>query len=203
MRCMDGKLSLMHVPLVLFRPAEAFAVLGRQDQDTRGVFTRYAIWLGLIPPCCAWAGMSFFGWRMGLEEPLPFSAGKSFLVACSYYLAMLACFVAAARMLIWMRPTYGSKGGNGDCYALVAVVGTPMMLGSVFHLYPSVALNVVAFVPCFMWSVWLLYLGIDKVLKTSAERGMLMASATLGFILIALATFLAVMSIVWGIGHAV
>ena len=192
--------TVILAPLTMFAPRTLFALIARQPLTPRSVFTRYALWIGLVPPVCAWFGMTFFGWRLGIDEPLYFSRGQAFTICAAYYLFLLLGFWLAARILLWMRPTYAVTAEPGACYALVATVGTPMMFGGLFHLYPLVALNILVLVPVLIWSIYLLYAGATPVLRTDAEHGMLMASSMLGFLLVALATFLGIIVLFWGIG---
>lgn len=52
----------------------------------------------------------------------------------------------------------------------------------------SVFLKFVVLIPALMWSTYLLCRGLPIVLKISPERGMLMASALIGCLLVALLT---------------
>ena len=161
------------------------------------VMLKYALWIGLIPPVSAFFGATTFGWRLGAGEPVVFPAATAFAMCAAYYLALLAGFALAARVALWMRPNYAEEARDGQCWALVAVVGTPMALGGIFHLYPSAVLNIAVLTPAFLWSAFLLYTGLPVVLKNGPERGMLMASAILGFVLTALAAFMTLVMILW------
>ena len=188
----------------VFSPRRGFVAVAQSRPTPAGVFFGFAWWIGMIPPVCAWFGMTTFGWRLGAGEPVSFSPGEAGAICGAYYLMLLAGFFVAARVALWMRPVYAEESEPGQCFALVAVVGTPMAMGGALHLYPSAALNVAALAPAFLWSVYLLYSGLPVVLKNGPERGMLMASAILGFVLTALAAFLTVVMLLWvnGFGPA-
>ena len=99
-----------------------------------------------------------------------------------------------------MASTYRADVSLGAHFALMAVVGAPLTMGSVMHLYPHVFLNVVVLVPALIWSMYLLYTGLPVVLKTDPERGMLMASAIIGYLLVALVTLLGLTVMLWSYG---
>ena len=189
--------SLALAPKAFFAPQEVFALVAESPPRPAEVMLKYALWIGLIPPVSAFFGATVFGWRLGAGEPVVFPAATALAMCAAYYLALLAGFALAARVALWMRPNYAEEARDGQCWALIAVVGTPMALGGVFHLYPSAVLNVAVLTPAFLWSAFLLYTGLPIVLKNGPERGMLMASAILGFVLTALAAFMTLVMILW------
>jgi hypothetical protein len=63
-----------------------------------------------------------------------------------------------------------------------------------------VFINVLVLIPTLIWSMYLLYKGLPVVLKISPERGMLMASALIGYLLVALVSLLGLTVALWGRG---
>ena len=189
--------SLALAPMAFFAPRRIFDMVAEAPPAPREVMLKYALWIGLIPPVSAYFGATLFGWRLGAGEAVVFPASTAFAMCVVYYLALLAGFAVAAKVALWMRAEYAEEANPGQCWALVAVVGTPMAVGGVLHLYPSAVLNIAALTPAFLWSVYLLYTGLPIVLKNGPERGMLMASAIMGFVLTALAAFMTFVMILW------
>lgn len=99
-----------------------------------------------------------------------------------------------------MSVTYGARHSLGIHFAMITVVGAPLAAGSVIHLYPDVFINIVVLVPTLIWSMFLLYRGLPVVLQISPERGMLMASALIGYLLVAAVSMLGLTVILWGAG---
>lgn len=192
--------SLLLAPLVFVAPSRLFVRITQSSPSPLGVMFKYALWIGLVPPLCAFYGAGRFGWRFGVGEPISMDSGMLAAICMAYYLMLLAGFVVASLVALWMRPSYAGESTPGECFALVAVVGTPMALGGVLHLYPHAVLNVAALTPAFLWSVWLLYTGLPVVLRNGPERGMLMASSVLGFVLTALAAFMTLILTSWANG---
>ena len=189
--------SLALAPMAFFAPERMFALIAELRPSPRQVILKYALWIGLVPPVSAFLGSTLFGWRLGAGEAVLFAAPAALAISVAYYLALLAGFALAACVVLWMRKTYADESEPGQCWALIAVVGTPMAAGGILHLYPSAVLNIAALTPAFLWSVYLLYAGLPVVLKNGPERGMLMASAILGFVLTALAAFMTFIILLW------
>ena len=99
-----------------------------------------------------------------------------------------------------MAATYGARLSLGIHYALMTIVGAPLVVGSIIHLYPHVFINIMVLVPALIWSMYLLYKGLPIVLRISPERGMLMASSLIAYLLVAAVSLLGVTVALWGRG---
>ena len=169
---------------LLFTPTAVFEELSDTRPDPHAVFLKYVLWLAIIPPVFAYIGASNFGWRLGAAEPLFVPAGDLALISIGYFFALLFGFVSTAIVAQWMASTYGARHSLGIHFALVTIIAAPLVVGSVIHLFPHIFLNIVVLIPALMWSMYLLYKGLPIVLRISPERGMLMASALIGYLLV-------------------
>jgi hypothetical protein len=80
------------------------------------------------------------------------------------------------------------------------MVGEPLAIASIVHLFPDVLVNVLVLIPTMIWSMYLLYKGIPVVLDTPPERGMLMASSLLAWLLVAAVSLLGISMALWTAG---
>lgn len=185
---------------LLFQPAAVFEELSDTRPEPHSVFFKYVIWLALAPPLFAFIGASNFGWRIGAEMPLYVPSESLVLLSMAYFFALLFGFVSTALVAQWMATTYGARHSLGIHFALVTIIAAPLAVGSSIHLFPSVFINVLVLIPTLIWSMYLLYKGLPVVLKISPERGMLMASALIGYLLVALVSLLGLTVALWGRG---
>jgi len=197
---MKSKISSWLIIRLLLRPASVFEELSDTRPDPHAVFFRYLVWLAVIPPVFAYIGASIFGWRLGAEQPLYLDGGDLIVISIIYFFVLIFGFVSTAIVSQWMASTYGARYSLGIHFALVTIVAAPLAVGSVIHLFPHVFFNVIAFIPILMWSMYLLYRGLPVVLKISPERGMLMASALIGYLLVAAVSLLGLTVALWGSG---
>ena len=190
---------------LFFKPAKAFEVLSNTRPTANAVFFRLVVWLAAIPPVMAYIGGSRFGWRLGAEEPLFLAQDVLVKISIGYFIALLFGFVSSAVIAKWMATTYGARLSLGIHYALMTIIGAPLVVGSTIHLYPHVFINIMVLVPALIWSMYLLYKGLPIVLRISPERGMLMASALIAYLLVAAVSLLGVTVALWshGFGPAV
>jgi hypothetical protein len=130
-----------------------------------------------------------------------------FLPQTTVLLICAACFVArwfgflsSAVVARWVAVTYVARQSLGRCLALMAIVGAPLAVGSIVHLYPHAFFNVLVLVPVLIWCMFLLYRGLPVVLGTGPNRGMLMASALIAYLFVALVSLLGITVALWGSG---
>jgi hypothetical protein len=196
---MTHRISILDLGRVLLKPTAVFADVASEDPSAKRVFFRCALWLGLLPPLFAYVGTIAFGWRLGVE-PLFLSRATVLGVAVAYFALLLVGYLSAAVVARWMAGTYGADTSYGRCFALITLVGAPLTVGSVAHLYPHAFINVVVLVPTLIWSMYLLYRGLPIALKTDAQRGMLMASSLIAYLLVAWVSLLGITVVLWSYG---
>lgn len=186
---------------MLTRPSDA-GDLSRRSADVQAVLLRLVIPASMLPPLFAYIGGSTLGWRLGADEPLTLSTGDLTLISFAYFLALIAGFASTAAVAVWMSGTYGARRDFGTHLAFVAFVGMPVVLASAAHLLPHAFVNILVLIPALIWSLYLLYRCLPEVLGTSPEQGMLMASALVGYLLVAFVSLLGITVALWsgGIG---
>jgi len=197
---MDKKFSPLLLLCLLFKPNKAFNTLSNSRPSPISVFLKIALWFGLMPPLFAYFGAVNFGWRLGAIEPLYLPDNILFWISVAYFFALLIGFVSTAIVSRWMASTYGARHSLGIHFAMISIVGAPIALGSIVHLYPDVFINILVLVPAMLWSMYLLYRGLPIVLHTTPERGMLMASSLIGYFLVAFVSLLGITVVLWSYG---
>jgi hypothetical protein len=196
---MPARFSILQIGKILFSPKAVFQAVASESPTATRVFFRFALWLGLLPPLFAYIGTTRFGWMLGVEPV--FLPARTVIAICTVYFAMLLLgFISSAVIARWMAATYDASQSLGRCFALMAIVGAPLAVGSVVHLYPHAFVNVLVLVPVLIWCMFLLYRGLPVVLETGPNRGMLMASALIAYLLVALVSLLGITVALWGSG---
>jgi hypothetical protein len=185
---------------LLSQPASVFEEIAESAPSPSAVFLGASLWLGIAPPVFAFIGASQFGWNLGVVEPIFLSTRELLAISLAYFAALLSGFVSASLASQWMASTYGAERSLGVHFALMTVVGAPLAFGSVVHLYPHAIVNLLVLVPMLIWSLYLLYWGLPVALKTNRERGMLMASSLVAFLLVAAVSLLGLTVVLWTYG---
>ena len=172
------------------------------EYSSAKLFFGFSIWLILIPPVSAFFGMHYYGWSLGISDPIRLSIVQSLSIAIFYFLALVAGFFITALIIKWMSAVYAPKATLNGAFAVVTVVTTPIMLAGVAHLYPSLLFHVIVLPPVFALSGYLLFTSIPLLLKTDYDRGIFMGCSLFGFISTAGISLLGLSAIAWvhGIG---
>jgi hypothetical protein len=184
---------------VLVAPETAIASIAADPPSGARAFFGAAVWLGSLPPLFAAIGTITFGWRLGVE-PLLLPLGTVVAIGVAYFVLLLFGFLSTAAVARWMASTYGADTSWSRSFALVTLVGAPLAIGSVVHLYPNAFVNVLVLVPTLIWSMYLLYRGLPAIMKTDPGRGMLMASALIAYLLVSWVSLLGITAVLWSRG---
>ena len=184
----------------LYQPIEAFQRLSASEPSSMGVLFRYSLWLLILPPVFSLIGAANFGWRLGAAEPLMLSRQALLLVSAGYFFVLVFGLLSTSLISRWMAATYGASTALGRHVALVTIVGEPLAVASLAHLYPDVFINILVIIPTMIWSMYLLYKGIPLALGITSEKGMLMASSLVGWLLVAAVSLLGISMMLWTLG---
>ncbi len=122
------------------------------------------------------------------------------LISIGYFCILFFGLVTTALISRWMADIYGANASFGRHVALITIVGEPLAVASVAHLFPDVFLNALVLIPTTIWAMYLLYTGIPLALDIPPERGMLMASSLVGWLLVAAVGLLGISMSLWTLG---
>lgn len=166
------------------------------------LFFGFSVWLILIPPISAFYGTYYYGWSLGIGEPIRLSLSESIAISIFYALALMLAWFITAFIVKWMAAIYAPKATLKDAFAVVTLITTPIMLGGIAHIYPSVLFHIIVLSPIFALSGYLLFASIPVLLKTDYDRGVFMGCSLLGYVVTGFLCFLGIVTIAWvqGIG---
>ena len=185
---------------VLADPGAVFRELAGDDGSESRALLSLALLLLLLPPVFAGIGGGSFGWRLGTEAPLVLDTEQVVLVSILYWLLLCFGFFSTVLLAQWMGKTYGANASLSGYAAFFTIVCAPLSIASIAHLYPHVFFNVLVLLPAVIWSMLLLYRGLPVVLRIPGEQGMLMASALVGWLLVAMVSLLGLSAGLWTVG---
>lgn len=198
---MSSSVSSIVLFQALLQPKHVFQQLAHTAPSPSGILFRHSLWLLLLPPLFALVGGYTFGWRIGATEPLTLPLPTLVLISIAYFLTLFFGFVTTAFVSRWMAATYGANSELGLHVAIVTIVGEPLALASVSHIFPDVFFNVIVLIPAAIWSMYLLYTGLPVALEIPPERGVLMASSLVGWLLVAMVSLLGLTVALWATGY--
>ena len=193
---------MIHLKLInaLLKPGLAFKNIAKSDSYSVGLLQKTVPFLLIFPPLFIWLGSNLFGWRLGADEPLMMARESLIIISLGYFWVLVVGLITTSIISQWMATTYGAAASLGRHMALITIVGEPLAIGSLAHLFPNVFMNILVMIPAMIWAMYLLYKGIPIVLGIPPERGMLMASALVGWLLVAAVSLLGMSMMFWTLG---
>lgn len=185
---------------VILAPAELIRELARDNSQLPSRLQYYLALMLLLPPIFSGIGGVWFGWRLGASEPLVLDVVQSVTISFMYFLALCFGFFSTLIIARWMGATYGATAPLSVYFSFFTIVCAPLAVASVAQLFPHVFFNVLVLIPTVIWCMVLLYRGLPIVLQIPPERGMLMSSALVGWLLVAAVSLLGISVGLWTVG---
>jgi hypothetical protein len=169
---------------ILFSPAEEWDRIEAEPATVRDLYLRYACILAAIGPVARLIGGQVFGRRgffLIVHPPLI----RSLLSAVVDYGLNLAGIFVLALAIDAMAPSFGGTRSRIQALKLAVYAWTAGWLFAVFQLAPPVSgLSIIG-----IYSLYLLYLGLPKLMKPAEDKAMVYAVIS---IVVALAIWIVV-----------
>ena len=197
---MTSKRLPLSVLSAVIEPNTELRKLSGSNMSAISVLLSCSIWLLLLPPTILYIGASNFGWMPGGQEPLFLSDDALALTTACYFFALVFGFFSTAFVSRWMASTYDADTSWALHFLLVTIVGTPLSIASLMQWYPHIFLNLLILIPAVIWSMTLLYKSVPALLGITPEKGMLMASSLVGWLLVAAVSLLGLTIGLWTLG---
>lgn len=194
--------TLINGLLILFSPKAGWRAVAEDSPSVLKTLLLHTAVYALIPAACWYYGVTQVGWSFAGNEPMRLTADSALPMCLLFYLAMIAGVVFLGAMVNWMSDTYGQAGNLSSSIALISYTASPFFVAGLLGLYPLLWLDVGVGVLVACYCIYLLYLGVPIVLKVSAERGFLYASAVFAVALVAFVGLLTATVLVWDFGPA-
>ncbi len=170
---------------ILFSPAEEWARIDAEQATVKSLYLGYACILAAIGPIARFIGGQLFGYHtlFGVGHPGLVSGLAAAVVG---YLLNLAGVYVLALAIDLMAPSFGGTRSRIQALKLAVYAWTASWLFAVFQLVPQVSgLAIIG-----VYSLYLLYLGVPKLMKTPEDKGLVYSVMA---IVVALAIWIVVM----------
>jgi hypothetical protein len=167
----DGERStglIARAGAILLRPRQTWAEIAAEPTSVRALFAGYVLPLCALNPICFTIGRLVFGERaLGLIYRPPVLA--ALIEAVASYLLALGAVYGLGLLIQLLAPPFGGVRDRVSAFKLAAYSGTAGWLASVFYLFPPIGGAAVAGV---LYTLYLLYLGAEVLMRTDGRRTM-------------------------------
>jgi len=150
---------------VLVSPKTEWPTIEAENAPHGKVFTSYVVPLALIPAVAAFIGYGLIGYSAFGVHVGSFSLGVR--QAIMQYATMLGGTYLTAFVIDMLAANFGARKDLNRAFSLVAYAYTPMFVGGMFYLLPS--LSWIASLAG-LYGLYLLYIGLQPMMKAPAEK---------------------------------
>jgi hypothetical protein len=164
-----GSSLIGRVKSLLTQPSATWDVIDSEPASIGALYRSYILPLAAIPVVCNLVGMLAFG--MGSIFGISFRPSPVWLIAqaiVSYALSLAMVYVLAL-IIEALAPNFGGTKDRIQAFKVAAYAPTASWVAGVFGLLPSIAvLEVIGG----LYSLYLLYLGLPKLMKAPQDKAM-------------------------------
>ncbi len=175
---------------LILKPAETWDVIALEPTDVPTLYKTWIAPLAAIGPIAAFIGMTIIGsGGFGFTVRVPFASGLGFAIL-SFALSLGSVYVFAL-IVDRLAPHFGAERNFNQAFKVAAYAPVAAWLAAVFALIP--ALSVLAVVG--LYSLYLLFIGLPKLMKAPAEKAG-------GFTLAAIGAALVLYIVIWAVASS-
>lgn len=183
---------VQHVFGLMSHPREEWSEIVGERHSIIQCYTRYLIWLAIIPALSLFIGTTQVGWSLGSGDVVRMTVASAVPIAISFYVVLLVAVAVMAYAMYWMEKTYGVDASLDRCFMVTTYTATPLFLSGLVGLYPVMWFDALVGLAAVSYSIYLLLKGTPVLGHISEERGFLfsMSIATVGLcVLVGLLAF--------------
>jgi Yip1 domain len=162
------------VKRILLSPQTEWEVLAAEQTTAADLYKKYIMPLAAIGPVAQFIGYSVFGVSIfGTTYRVPIVSGLT-SAAVTYLLTLVGTYILAL-IIDALAPTFSGRRNQIQALKVAAYSSTAAWVAGVFALIPG--LRVLTILG--LYSVYLLYLGLPKLMKTPRDRALIYTGAVI------------------------
>jgi hypothetical protein len=152
---------------LILTPSNEWDKIDTEASTLGGLYRNYVMILAAIPPLASLLHGLLFGHSiLGITYRPSFFAAISTAIV-TYILSLLSVFVLGM-VIDTLAPTFGASKNRDQAFKVAAYTGTASWVAGIFSLIPGLGLLTILG----LYSLYLLYLGLPKLMKAPPEKAM-------------------------------
>jgi hypothetical protein len=163
-----GASLFSRVGAILMRPRETWDLIDAETPQISELYKSYVAPLAAIPAVCGMVGVfGLGGIRIFGVHLRPSLTGAISDMVVSYVLTLVGVYVLAW-VIDELAPRFGAARGRTQAFKLAAYSGTAWWVAGIFRLIP--AIGGLFMLLGGLYTLYLLYLGLPKLMKVDEDR---------------------------------
>jgi hypothetical protein len=185
------------IKAICLKPKEEWQVIAAERTSTADLLKNYALPLAGVGAVAAFIGNSLVGFSSIALGTVRVPAGSALVASVLAVGLWLAIVYVAALLIEAFAPRFGAEKNHAQAVKVAVYAATPGWVGGVLAILPPLApLGLLAHI----YGLYLLYLGLQQVMKTPADRALPYTAAIAGCWLVMVIVASRVIGNVAGIG---
>lgn len=189
-----------HILGLFLNPHSEWLQIGKDDDSVLKHYLSFIVIVALFPVVGWFVGLTEVGWTLGENHVIKITADSAMQIMVLFYLSMLIGVGILGYMVHWMAKTYEADANWGKSVGIAAYSCTPLFVAGACGFYPVLWLDILLITGAACYAVYLLYVGVPKVLDIPKERGYLFASAMIAVGLVLTVALMGATVILWELG---
>lgn len=155
---------------IILKPVEEWTIIESESPDTKKILMSYVLPLVLLASICAVLGLGLigktvsFGWVGSITQK---GWGLGLQSGIITLISSVAGVYISALVINALAPSFKSQSDFGKAFQLVAYSFTPVWIGGIFNIIPSVSWlgSLIG-----LYGLYIMYLGLTPQMKTPKEN---------------------------------
>ncbi|MFC3606202.1 Yip1 family protein [Stutzerimonas tarimensis] len=190
-----------HIWGLMAHPDREWQQIRGEEETISHMYLTHVLILAAVPAVSAYIGTTQVGWaHTAGGAAVKLTEASALPLTVLSYLTMLVGVAIMGLFIHWMSKTYDARPTLTQCVVFAAYTATPLFIGGLAALYPSIWLGMAVGTAAVCYTAYLLYVGLPTFMNIPKEEGFVFASSVLAVGLVVLVAIMAVTVILWGIG---
>jgi hypothetical protein len=165
---MDFNAIIKRVIAIITKPNDEWEVIKNETMTVGDMFTKYAIWLAIIPAVAGFIGNALIGTSvMGFNVKWPISNALTWAIVM-YVMQLVGIFVLGF-IIDALATTFGAQKDLVSSMKVAVFASTATWVAGILYIIPALGILVMI---AALYSLYLLYLGIKIVKNPPQDKAM-------------------------------
>jgi hypothetical protein len=167
---MERDRVLARVRDVLLNPAAEWPLIAAESDSVAGLYRRYILWLAALPAIAGFLKGSVFGFGMPMLGSVRVGFGAGLINAVLQYAIALGVVYLLALLVNALAPSFGARKDMVQALKATAYASTASWVGGALVVVPW--LGALLALCGGLYAIYLLYLGLPRVMGCPPERAL-------------------------------